>query len=116
MLRGILFTVLLALAWATTSAAAGLDGTQAGAGYESISYDGIAACGMTPIVGQAATVAGGQGQFWPAVLKQTPRILDGSLQLAQRCCKICKKGKACGNSCINRSYTCHQPPGCACDG
>ena len=38
------------------------------------------------------------------------------VQVAQRCCKICKKGKACGNSCINRSYTCHQPPGCACDG
>lgn len=32
------------------------------------------------------------------------------------CCKICTKGKACGNSCISRSYTCHQPPGCACDG
>lgn len=31
------------------------------------------------------------------------------------CCKICSKGKACGNSCISRSYTCHQPPGCACD-
>ncbi len=32
------------------------------------------------------------------------------------CCKTCSKGKACGNSCISRSYTCHQPPGCACDG
>ena len=32
------------------------------------------------------------------------------------CCKICKKGKACGDSCIKRSYTCHQPPGCACNG
>ncbi|MDD5252189.1 MAG: hypothetical protein PHT12_06195 [Patescibacteria group bacterium] len=31
------------------------------------------------------------------------------------CCKICSTGKACGNSCISRSYTCHQPPGCACD-
>ena len=37
------------------------------------------------------------------------------LQTAQ-CCKICRKGKACGNSCINRSYTCTKPPGCACDG
>lgn len=35
---------------------------------------------------------------------------------SQGCCKICLKGKACGNSCISRSYTCHQPPGCACDG
>jgi hypothetical protein len=33
-----------------------------------------------------------------------------------RCCKICTKGKACGNTCISRSYTCHVGPGCACDG
>ncbi len=37
-------------------------------------------------------------------------------QVAQVCCKICRRGKACGNSCISRSYRCHQPPGCACDG
>ncbi len=34
---------------------------------------------------------------------------------AGACCKICTRGKACGNSCINPSYTCQQPPGCACD-
>lgn len=32
------------------------------------------------------------------------------------CCKICKKGKACGNSCISRSYNCTKSKGCACDG
>jgi hypothetical protein len=32
------------------------------------------------------------------------------------CCKVCTTGKACGDTCINRNYTCHQPPGCACDG
>ena len=37
-------------------------------------------------------------------------------QSSQSCCKICSKGKACGNSCISRSKTCHKPPGCACDG
>ncbi len=31
------------------------------------------------------------------------------------CCRVCTTGKACGNSCINRQLTCHQPPGCACD-
>lgn len=42
---------------------------------------------------------------------------DESFQLAQSgCCRICRTGKACGNSCINRSLTCHQPPGCACNG
>lgn len=34
---------------------------------------------------------------------------------AAACCKICSAGKACGNSCISASYTCHQPPGCACN-
>jgi hypothetical protein len=34
---------------------------------------------------------------------------------ATTCCKVCTTGKACGNSCISRAYTCHQPPGCACD-
>ncbi|GEM_PF-578051 len=39
------------------------------------------------------------------------------LQPAQErfCCKYCTKGKACGDSCISRSYTCHKAPGCACD-
>lgn len=32
------------------------------------------------------------------------------------CCKICRAGKACGNSCISVDKVCHQPPGCACDG
>ena len=49
-------------------------------------------------------------QLWlPIELSVSP------LQAAQ-CCKICRKGKACGNSCIKRSYTCTKPPGCACDG
>jgi hypothetical protein len=34
---------------------------------------------------------------------------------AATCCKVCTKGKACGDTCISKSYTCHQPPGCACD-
>lgn len=31
------------------------------------------------------------------------------------CCKVCSKGKACGDSCISRSYTCRKAKGCACD-
>ena len=41
--------------------------------------------------------------------------LDGE-EYAQGCCKICSKGKACGNSCISRSKQCHKGRGCACDG
>jgi hypothetical protein len=32
------------------------------------------------------------------------------------CCKICRKGKACGDSCIAASKTCHKGSGCACNG
>jgi hypothetical protein len=32
------------------------------------------------------------------------------------CCKICSRGKACGNSCIARWKTCHKGKGCACNG
>jgi hypothetical protein len=31
------------------------------------------------------------------------------------CCKVCSRGKACGNTCINRDYRCHKGRGCACD-
>jgi hypothetical protein len=40
----------------------------------------------------------------------------GEFAFAAVCCKVCKKGKACGDSCISRSYQCHKPKGCACDG
>jgi len=32
-----------------------------------------------------------------------------------QCCRICTTSQACGDSCINITYTCHQPPGCACN-
>ena len=34
----------------------------------------------------------------------------------EECCKICRVGKACGDSCIAKSLTCHKKSGCACDG
>lgn len=34
---------------------------------------------------------------------------------AEECCKICSRGKACGNSCIRADYNCHKGHGCACD-
>lgn len=36
--------------------------------------------------------------------------------IADTCCKVCRKGKACGNTCIARDKTCSVGPGCACDG
>ena len=36
-----------------------------------------------------------------------------SNSIAQTCCKICHKGKACGNTCISRQNICHVGPRCA---
>lgn len=36
--------------------------------------------------------------------------------VSAKCCKVCRKGKACGDSCIAKSKQCHKGPGCACDG
>lgn len=32
------------------------------------------------------------------------------------CCKVCRDGKACGDTCIARTDTCTKAPGCACNG
>ncbi len=31
------------------------------------------------------------------------------------CCRVCTKGKACGDSCISAGKSCHKGRGCACD-
>ncbi|MFO7566398.1 MAG: hypothetical protein R6X02_27395 [Enhygromyxa sp.] len=31
------------------------------------------------------------------------------------CCKTCRKGTACGDTCIARDRDCTEPKGCACD-
>lgn len=41
---------------------------------------------------------------------------DSLLADSKKCCKVCRKGKACGDSCIAKSKTCTKGPGCACNG
>lgn len=79
------------------------------------------------VVGLTWTIPSNAGSF----LSVGPQLSDAvSVSLLDRiqalkgkegvvlaaCCKKCRKGKACGNSCINRSYTCTKGRGCACDG
>jgi hypothetical protein len=35
---------------------------------------------------------------------------------AKQCCRVCKKGKPCGNGCISQERQCTKAPGCACSG
>jgi hypothetical protein len=56
---------------------------------------------------KSKTPTGSDNVEWSDILVRNP---------SQVCCKICKKGKACGNSCISFRKSCHQPVGCACNG
>ncbi len=42
-------------------------------------------------------------------------LLEPPSTVLAACCKTCRKGKACGDSCISRTKTCRKAPGCACD-
>ena len=58
-----------------------------------------------------------RGLWGPTLTPTTEIVVVPTLPPAPRtCCKYCCKGKACGDSCIAKSKTCHKPPGCACDG
>lgn len=56
------------------------------------------------------------GAIFPVDERMSLAPTDDDAELAQACCRYCCTGKPCGNSCINRNLTCHQPPGCACWG
>ncbi len=43
-------------------------------------------------------------------------LAQGKCIPRSQCCKVCSKGRACGNSCISTSYTCRKGRGCACNG
>ena len=45
-----------------------------------------------------------------------PTVTPSGEACAEKCCKICTKGKACGDSCIAAGETCTKGAGCACNG
>ena len=69
------------------------------------------------IVSSQSSCTSKQEAYLESITPPTPTYYPPSYNTTTTtCCKVCTKGKACGDSCINRNYTCHQPPGCACDG
>lgn len=34
---------------------------------------------------------------------------------AEKCCRVCDRGQACGKTCIARDKACHAGRGCACN-
>ncbi len=74
------------------------------------------------LVGAVGAVADSPGEAISAgqeasiCLTTSEQIAAPGLLQPAACCKVCKKGKACGDSCISKSKTCRKAPGCACDG
>lgn len=44
-------------------------------------------------------------------VSENPELSD----LTGECCRTCRKGKACGDTCVARDRECTVAPGCACD-
>lgn len=82
----------------------------------------VLAAVVTLLVGAAGAVADSpreaisSGQEASICFAAPDQIAAPGLLQPAACCRVCKKGKACGNSCISKSKTCRKSPGCACDG
>jgi hypothetical protein len=48
-----------------------------------------------------------------ATVRQT-QVTPPAETMPVACCKVCSTGKACGDSCISKTKTCHKPPGYEC--
>ena len=57
-----------------------------------------------------------QDQAKPTAPKPTAAKPSAAAASGETCCRVCNKGKACGDSCIAQTSTCSKPTGCACDG
>lgn len=56
------------------------------------------------------------GPIQTSASRMPSSILSPEKSLNQYCCKVCTRGKACGDTCISKSRACHVGAGCACDG
>lgn len=69
----------------------------------------------TDITGRELESSGFAAQAYLSTIRPLAQTVAPPTR-SQSCCKICRKGKACGNTCISRNYTCHKDAGCACNG
>ncbi len=77
----------------------------------------VAVCLMGSLAGaapQTSTVLPATDLMSDLVLRL--HDLGGAQVQYASCCKTCRKGKACGDSCISREKSCRVGRGCACNG
>ncbi|MCL1048616.1 hypothetical protein L2755_03060 [Shewanella abyssi] len=71
---------------------------------------------------QSVTVECHKADFLPDNTSKTSNLANelsyskADISFAKYCCKTCRKGKACGDTCISKTKACYKPEGCACNG
>lgn len=75
---------------------------------------GVAA--LVLVLSGGPVVADDQTQVTPRAVADWRQRVGPERLVPAYCCKVCRKGKSCGDSCISRTYSCQRPPGRACDG
>ena len=68
---------------------------------------------LRPLLVAAVLTLVGVGAY--VVVHQPVPAAEAGCIPHDKCCRVCSKGKACGDSCIKREYTCTKPRGCACN-
>ena len=108
-MRGLFLASVLFVAWVAVTAFAYADGPL---NSKPLSTGGIADLVTADAYLQdlASTLPGASPLPWSSLKFSPLQKIDAD------CCKVCRKGKACGNSCISKTKTCTKAPGCACDG
>ena len=70
----------------------------------------------TPTPWPTATFTPVPPPTWTPTIVVPQRFEPVPVPEQRSCCRICTSGKACGDSCISASKTCHKGGGCACNG
>jgi hypothetical protein len=110
----------LPVTWAVQATATGAavvqaTPTDAAAAQSTAIWEGVNATG-TAIAQQSQALLQASNATSTALAASMASAPTGVPGAPRACCKVCTKGVACGNTCISARYTCHQQPGCACNG
>ena len=81
----------------------------------------VVSCSTTFTSAQRTAQTNSYGIWMPTptmapFIPTAPNYGGGDSGGGSSCCRVCTSGKACGDGCIAMNKTCHQPPGCACNG
>jgi hypothetical protein len=75
------------------------------------------AVALAVVLVMASGLDAGAGQDVVAPLPQSTAEApppQSTAQAPQQCCRVCSKGKPCGDACISAAKQCRKAQGCAC--